>query len=108
MSTAATATTSTVETARIIALLLRGYLEKRPRPKKPRMANTTMTMMMIQRIDTWSLRRGFAESIFPVGSSLQLPLGAPRATFRRGYAFGLSPNNLRILALLLQVQVDSE
>jgi hypothetical protein len=25
-----------------------GYLEKRPRPKKPRMANTTRTMMMIQ------------------------------------------------------------
>jgi hypothetical protein len=48
-----------------------GYLEKRPRLKKPRMANTTMTMMMIQRIDTWSLRRGFADSRFPVGSSLQ-------------------------------------
>jgi hypothetical protein len=48
-----------------------GYLEKRPRLKKPKMANTTMTMMMIQRIDTWSLRRGFADSIFPVGSFLQ-------------------------------------
>jgi hypothetical protein len=46
-----------------------GYLEKRPRLKKPRTANTTMTMMMIQRIDTWSLRRGFADSRFPVGSS---------------------------------------
>jgi hypothetical protein len=28
------------------------YLEKRPRPKKPKTANTAMTMMMIQRIDT--------------------------------------------------------
>ena len=28
------------------------YLEKRPRLKKPRRANTRMTMMMIQRIDT--------------------------------------------------------
>jgi hypothetical protein len=27
------------------------YLEKRPRPKKPRRANTTMTMMMIQSQD---------------------------------------------------------
>jgi hypothetical protein len=32
------------------------YLEKRPRPKKPRRANTTMTMMMIQRIDMRSFR----------------------------------------------------
>ena len=30
----------------------RSYREKRPRPKKPMRANTTMTMMMIQRIDT--------------------------------------------------------
>ena len=27
------------------------YLEKRPRPKKPRTANTRMTMMIIQRMD---------------------------------------------------------
>ena len=52
MSTAATATTATVETARIIARGACGYLEKRPRPKKPRMSNTRTMMTMIQRIDT--------------------------------------------------------
>jgi hypothetical protein len=52
MSTAATATTATVETARIIARGACGYLENRPRPKKPRMINTTTMMTMIQRIDT--------------------------------------------------------
>jgi hypothetical protein len=51
MTAAATATTATVETARIIAFGASGYLEKRPRPKKPRRANTTMTMMMIQSQD---------------------------------------------------------
>jgi len=50
MTAAATVTTATVETARIIALGC-AYLEKRPRPKKPRRANTTMTMMMIQSQD---------------------------------------------------------
>jgi hypothetical protein len=44
-------TTATVETARIIAFEACAYLEKRPRPKKPRRANTTMTMMMIQSQD---------------------------------------------------------
>jgi hypothetical protein len=51
MTAAATATTATVEAARIIAFGASDYLEKRPRPKKPRRANTTMTMMMIQSQD---------------------------------------------------------
>ena len=51
MTAAATATTATVETARIIAFGASAYLEKRPRPKKPRSANTRMTMMMIQSQD---------------------------------------------------------
>jgi hypothetical protein len=57
MSTAATATTATVETARIIALGASAYLEKRPRPKKPTRANTTLTMMMIQSQDMEPFRR---------------------------------------------------
>jgi hypothetical protein len=51
MTTAATATTATVEAARIIALGPCGYEEKSPRPKKPRRANTRTTMRMIQRSD---------------------------------------------------------
>jgi hypothetical protein len=51
MTTAATATTATVDAASIIALSPCGYAEKRPRPRKPTRANTTTMMRMIQRSD---------------------------------------------------------
>jgi hypothetical protein len=52
------------ETASETKLTGRGYLPKRPRPKKPRTANTRMTMMMIQRIDTMILSLGAFVSLW--------------------------------------------
>jgi len=50
-----------------------GYLEKRPRPKKPRTTNTRMTMTTIQRIDTLILSLGACRLDSPPASSLLHP-----------------------------------
>ena len=50
-----------------------GYLEKRPRPKKPRTTNTRMTMTTIQRIDTVILSLGACRRCSPPASSLLHP-----------------------------------